>query len=465
MTALTRASARAGAPAPVRIVHLGLGAFHRAHQAWYTAKAEDAGEWGIAAFTGRRPDVADALRPQGGAYTLLERGPDGDAAETIGSIVEVWPGDDVARLRELVAREAVAIVSLTITEPAYRLRADGSADLDDAAVAADVAALAAGTDPSTPLGRLVAALDARRRAGAGPIAVMPCDNMPNAGGNVHAALQAIASAAGLDETAAWIASDVACASSSVDRITPATTDADRAEVARLTGLDDASPVVTEPFRDWVVQGSFPAGRPVWETAGARFVDDVEPFERRKLWLLNGSHSLLAYRGLLAGHATVAEAIADPVLRAEVDAWWGLAGEHLPAGLDLAAYRAALVARFENARIEHRLQQIAAEGVTKLRVRFVPVLLAERERGGDASNGAVAIGAIAAWVALVLDGVQLVDGRRAEVETAMASATPVRDLLALVEPRLAADASIVEAVEIAASEARSGNRLPTVPELA
>ena len=183
----------------------------------------------------------------------------------------------------------------------------------------------------------------------------------------------------------WIGEHVDFASSMVDRITPATTEGDRALVAERCGYLDASPVATEPFHEWVMSGSFPAGRPRWEDAGAQVVADVTPFEQRKLWLLNGSHSLLAYAGSVRGHAAIDEAIADPACRGWVEALWDEAAPHLPLPADdISGYRAALLDRYANPRIRHRLAQIAADGSTKIVVRTVPVLRAERDsRSGPA----------------------------------------------------------------------------------
>ena len=292
---LTRAL-RPSAKAPVRIVHLGLGAFHRSHQAWYTHQAGDAAGWGIAAFTGRRPDAALALAEQDGLYTVVERGDAGDSFATVSSIVEAVDGADLHRLATLVAAPATAVITLTITEAAYRLRADGSLDTAAADVAADLALLASGDGhPTTPLGRLVLALAARRAAGAGPLAVVCCDNLSNNGTVAHNAVVGMAGEwdAGL---AAWIEANTSFVSTSVDRITPRTTGADLDAVEAACGYRDNSPVVAEPFHNWVLSGDFPAGRPRWEDAGAVFVADIEPYENRKLWLLNGAHSLLAYAG-------------------------------------------------------------------------------------------------------------------------------------------------------------------------
>lgn len=449
-----RTGATAEAP-PVRIVHLGVGAFARAHQAWYTARVDDAGEWGIAAFTGRNPEAARLLSPQGGLYTVLERGADGDAAEVVASIVEVVDGADVDRLCALLATPSTAIVTITVTESGYRLRADGLPDLADPVLSEDVALLRMAVHrdatPETPaprsaLARLVLGLAARRTARAGGIAIVPCDNMPDNGDFVRSGVLALAADvdAGLAD---WIRSEVSFVSTTVDRITPRTTAEDVAVAAELSGWDDAAPVVTEPFRDWVLCGRFPGGRPPWERAGARFVDDIEPFERRKLWLLNGAHSLLAYEGLRRGYRTVAEAIADGGLRDRVQLLWAEAARHLPEDLDVPAYTAALLTRFENSRIAHHLSQISGEAVTKLRVRFVPVARLEREAGRSAEAAAEAFGA---WIALVLRGHDLVDAHGESVHEAASTADPVGALVALVDAGLAGDASFLDRVRAASA---------------
>lgn len=452
--ALARRMGTASSVAPVRIVHLGLGAFARGHQARYTALVDPGHAWGIAGFTGRSAAAASVLAPQDGLYSLIERSAVGDVIEIVDSIVEVADGANVLRLVELVASSDTAVITLTITESGYRLRADGTPDPEDVLVAADLELVRRnwrdlgrgdGSYPQTALVRLLVGLEARRRAGAGPIAVVPCDNIPDNGAFVRAGLLALARSIE-DGAAAWIETHVSFVSTSVDRITPRATPADVLTVAARTGWQDAAPVVVEPFTDWVLSGEFPAGRPAWELAGARFVDDIGPFERRKLWLLNGAHSLLAYAGLLRGFRTVAEAIADPSLRAAVDAFWDEAVRHLPGEtLDLDGYRRALLDRFDNARIEHRLDQIAAEGVTKLRVRFADVVREERAGGRSARAAALAVGA---WIALVMAGRVLVDAHRHEVEVALAATDPVPALVALVAPELAEDVPFVATVRAA-----------------
>ncbi|NUR16920.1 MAG: mannitol dehydrogenase family protein, partial [Dermatophilaceae bacterium] len=216
------------------------------------------------------------------------------------------------------------------------------------------------------------------------------------------------------------ADNVSFVTTMVDRITPRTTDDDRAVVRELTGFDDVAVVPTEPFSEWVLAGDFPGGRPAWDAAGALVVDDVRPFERRKLWLLNGSHSLMAYAASILGHETVADAITDPVVRSWVEEWWDAAGPHLdlPAD-DVTAYRGALLDRYRNPGIRHLLAQIAADGSQKVPIRAVPVIRAELERG-VAAPGATRL--VAAWVAHLRGlGAPVTDARADEV-TALATGT-------------------------------------------
>lgn len=443
---LSRAAAGVPTP-PERIVHLGLGAFHRAHQAWFTAHAADADEWGIAAFTGRSRDLVDRLGPQDGLYTLVERAADGDRFELIPSIVRVEAGDDVPRFVTAVADPQVAILTLTITEAGYRLSADGTPDLEDGTVASDVELLrnaftrdAPGntTDavrPATALGRVLLALDARRRADAGPIAIVPCDNLPDNGELLGRALADLAdrTSPGL---AAWLAASVSVVSTSIDRITPAIdAEAESHAVLEATGWLDAAPVVTEPFSDWVLEGDFPAGRPDWESSGARFVDEIAPWENRKLWMLNGAHTVLATFGQTRGHTVVSAAIEDPVCRDLVEALWDDDARQLP-GFELADYRAALLERFRNPRIEHRLAQIAQDSTTKMRLRIVPVALGRLASGHEAPGCAAAI---AAWMLGVRAGWAPVPDGIDQSAIADLDASARHALLAALHARLADDA--------------------------
>lgn len=384
--------------APVRIIHLGLGNFFRAHAAWYTEHAPDAAEWGIAAFTGRSPAAAQALAVQDGLYTLLVRGPEAPQPEVISTLSAVHPGADLDVLRDYFSRPEVAVVTLTVTEAGYRRDADGGLDLRDEAVRSDIAALVA--DPlggvvSTTPGRLVAGLLARRAAGAGGIAIVPNDNVPHNGAMVsHVIADLVAE---VDQTLQpWLDDTVSFVTTMVDRITPRTTDDDRADVRSLAGVDDPEVVPTEPFTEWVLAGSFPGGRPAWDAVGARFVDEVAPFEQRKLWLLNGSHSLMAYAASILGHETVADAIADPQVRQWVEEWWDAAARHLPLPeTEVTAYRKALIDRYSNANIRHLLAQIAADGSQKIPIRATPVISAELAQG-RVSPGALRL--VSAWVA-------------------------------------------------------------------
>ncbi|MGO1316058.1 MAG: mannitol dehydrogenase family protein [Cellulomonadaceae bacterium] len=433
--------------APVRIVHLGLGNFFRAHQAWYTDRASDADGWGIAAFTGRRPDTARALAPQDGLYVLIERGPQQDRFEVIGALSAVHAADDHDSFLNYLRNEDTVLVTLTVTEAGYVRDESGHLDVTNLSVVHDVRSLR--QDPTAPVvtvpGRLVAGLLARQGADAGAITILPCDNLADNGAVTATVVRELAALVG-PGICAWIAENVEFATSMVDRITPATTDADRAEVRRECGVDDAAPVPTEPFSEWVIRGRFEAGRPRWEDAGALLVEDVEPYERRKLLLLNGSHSLLAYAGSILGHATVADAIADPRCRDWVEQWWQDATPSMtvPAA-DVLRYREALLTRYANPRIRHLLAQIASDGSQKLPLRTVPVLLAEREHG-RLPLGAVTT--IAAWIAHLRGAGAPVHDVAADVWVPRAAGTPrsaAERVLTALAPTLAGDDELLNAL--------------------
>ncbi len=436
--------------APVRIVHLGLGAFHRAHQAWYTEHASDASEWGIASFTGRAGEPGDAivgsLRDQDHLYTLAVRGPEHDEVEVIGSIVRAHSADDIDAFMTYLADPRTAIVTATVTEAGYRLDTNHRPDASDPVVASDLAALRTGSlDLESPLARIARGLDERRRDDAGPITVMPCDNMPDNGELVRDGLLAFASAISAD-LVAWIIENVSFVSTSVDRITPRFSDSDL-ESAREAGFADAVPVVTEPFINWILCGDFPAGRPAWETAGAQFVDDLVPFENRKLWLLNGSHTGMANLGRSRGLTTVADAAADPVCRDLVEAFWSEAVRHLPAEVGAEQYCRDLWTRFENPRIAHLLDQIAEDSLTKLRVRVAPVAIAERAAGRSAAGCARVV---AAWATNVMARDGRRDSMQEAIDTALVAGDPVGALVTLVSPELGADSAFVTEVRASAA---------------
>jgi fructuronate reductase len=453
MTALSRTGGAGRPAAPVRLVHLGLGNFFRAHQAWYTEHAPDAPEWGIAAFSGRRAELADALTAQEGLYTLVTRAGDGDRFDVIASLSAAHPAAYHDAWLRYLASADVRAVTLTVTEAGYLRTADGGLDRDRPEVRDDVEALRSNLDApvrTTPA-RLLGGLAARRRADAGPLTLVPCDNLPHNGAALARVLEEIAELVDPALTA-WMRESVATVTTMVDRITPRTTPEDLRTVADATGLADRCAVVTEPFSEWVISGAFAAGRPRWEEAGATITDDVGPFEQRKLWLLNGGHSLLAYAGSARGHTTVAEAVADETCRQWLEEWWSEASGHLslPAE-DVAAYRAALLERFANPRMRHLLGQIAADGSQKLPVRILPVLREERA-AGRVPPGAVRV--LAAWVRHLRGaGAAVDDARAADVVPLAQGPLPeaVRQVLDALDPAIGADDDVVAAVVASAQD--------------
>jgi fructuronate reductase len=419
---------------PVRIVHLGLGNFMRAHLAWYTAHSADAGSWGIAAFTGRSPHAPHGLVAQQGVYTLTTRSAEQDDTEIITSMAAVHGTADHDAWLKYCSDPQVRIITLTVTEAGYHF------EPDDPRHATEVEDLR--RDPRTPVvsavPRLVAGLAARRAAAAGGLALLPCDNLPSNGAVLASVVAACAER--VDPTLReWIAQNVTTANTMVDRITPALSEQAAAEVNARTGVRDLVPVVTEPFTEWIIAGDFPHGRPSW---AANFVDDVRPYEQRKLWLLNGAHSLLAYHGLARGHATVAEAVADPDCRHWITRWWNEASAHLSLdGDELAQYRLALTTRFANPRMHHRLGQIATDGSEKIRARILPVLLAHRAAGLLPEAACRTVGA---WVAhLRREGDTVADAHVHIVAALLHDEleTSVKRILAWLHPELAADEEV------------------------
>jgi fructuronate reductase len=382
------------------IVHIGLGAFHRAHQAVYTDDSlnRTPGPWGICGVSLRSPDTRDALAPQDCLYTVAVRDASGDHLRVVGSITEtlVAPEDPAAVLDRLT-RPATRIVTITVTEKGYcHEPATGALNREHPGIRHD---LEHPGQPQTLAGFLVEALDRRRKAGTAPFTVLSCDNLPD---NGHVTAGILRQFATLRDPALgqWIADNVACPSSMVDRIVPATTDEDRETVAKALGVTDAWPVMTEPFSQWVIEDNFPAGRPAWEQEGAELVADVRPYELMKLRLLNGSHSCIAYLGYLAGHQTVSDAMADPVFVGFVKA---LMDEEVtptldvPPGADLTRYKAALLERFANPALKHRTWQIAMDGSQKLPQRLLGTIR-DRLAAGQPFDR-LALG-VAAWMRYV-----------------------------------------------------------------
>lgn len=373
----------------VGIVHLGIGAFHRAHQAVVNDAAIPAGGdmgWGICGVSLRQPDTRDALQPQQGLYALALRDADAQGQprqrlQVVGSVLELRvapedPGTVLAR----IAAPGTRIVSLTVTEKGYHHDpASGALRTDDADVQHDLAHPEA---PRTALGFIVRGLALRHARGLPPITLLSCDNLPANGHLLQGLVLALARQ--VDPALAdWIAQGCSFPACMVDRIVPRTTDADREQVGAALGLHDAWPVMGEPFIDWVIEDRFAAGRPAWEVGGARFVADVVPFELAKLRLLNGSHSTLAYLGSMAGLRTVDEAVREPALRRLIETM--MLREIVPTlpdtpGFDLAAYSARIVARYANPALQHRLRQIAMDGSQKLPQRLLGSVRGRLQQG-------------------------------------------------------------------------------------
>lgn len=377
------------------MVHLGLGNFFRAHQAWYTDRAADADQWGIAAFAGRSMGIGAELQRQDNLYTLVSVGPQGNEYRVISSLAATHTGTDVAALSGYFTDPAVSVVTMTITEAGYVRNERGELDAGNPDVASDIDVIAAGNLNAvrTAPGKLVAGLVARRDAGAGPITLISCDNVPDNGAMLERVLRDMVSRA-VPDLEQYLDDEVGFVTTMVDRITPRATDAIWQAVQDEQGVDDPAAIGTEPFSEWVLAGDLKGQVPDWASAGAVFVDDVVPHELRKLWLLNGAHSLLAYAATIKGHQTVSDAIADPIVRGWVDEWWDVAARQLP--LDdavIADYRAALLERFGNPRMRDQLSRIAADGSQKIPIRIVPALVADR-KAGNSPLGAER--AVAAW---------------------------------------------------------------------
>ncbi len=367
----------------VGIVHIGFGAFHKAHQAAYTdaALARQGGDWRITGVSLRSPEPAQQINPQGGLYTLIERGAGATTVRVIGAVAQVLAAPESPEaVMAALTDPGCRIVSLTVTEKAYGLdRANHGCDPSHPAVKAD---LNKPTAPSGVLGLLVRALSLRFDAGLLPFTVLCCDNLPDNGALLRGAV--VDFARRLDPALAdRIAADVAFPSTMVDRITPAPTDATRAEAARHLGVTDEAAVETEAFHQWVIEDHFPQGRPAWEEAGAIFVPDVGPYEQMKLRMLNGTHSMLAYAGFHGGCRYVRDVMADADLARLVSRHLAAAASSLPdlAGIDLDAYAEALAERFRNPGIAHETFQIAMDGTEKLPQRiFAPAVEIARRDG-------------------------------------------------------------------------------------
>lgn len=385
-----RAQVRAG------VVHLGVGAFHRAHQAVVFDDLIRGGDprWGVHGASLRSPDVRDSLAPQDGLYTLAVRDGTGERRRVIGALRDVLAAPETpAALVAAMAAADTHIVTLTVTEKGYRLDpASGALLENDPDVAADLESL---TAPRTAPGFLVAALAERRARGLAPFTAISCDNLPQNGQRLRAAVLAMAQRRD-PALADWISKAGAFPQTMVDRIVPATTPADIEALAAATGVTDLAMVKTEPFTQWVIEDRFAGPRPDFAAAGVQVTAEVEPWETAKLRLLNGAHSAIAYLGGLAGIEFVHEFVGRPAGAAFVERLWNEAQTTLvaPPELDVAAYRTALMARFANPALQHRTRQIAMDGSQKLPQRLLATIAVRLERGQDIA--ALSLG-VAAWM--------------------------------------------------------------------
>jgi len=400
------------------ILHIGLGAFHRAHQAVYNdlALAKEPGDWGIVGVSLRSLDIVRDLKAQDHLYSVVTRSGAGESVQVVGSIIHgISAVEDREELLALFVDPAIRIVTITVTEKAYGLDpATGGLDRNHPAVAADLA------NPTTPvgvIGYIVEGLARRHAAGQEPFTVLCCDNLPTNGRIVRRLVIEMAGARD-PALANWISGHGAFPSSMVDRIVPAATDEGRARAAGLLGAEDSLSLETEPFMQWVIEDHFISGHPAWDKAGALFVDDVEPYEKMKLRLLNGAHSMIAYLGQLKGLEYVRDVMAVPEYR-------DLARRHMQAarktldpvpGIDLDQYIDQLIERFENPTIAHRTKQIAMDGSQKLPQRIFAGTVEALAKGEDADTAALAT---ALWIAYAKRTPDIDDPRREELRRAAA----------------------------------------------
>lgn len=415
------------------IVHFGVGAFHRSHEAMYLDRLlrldDDNAQWGICGVGVLPADVRmrDALAAQDGLYSLVVKHPDGESeARVIGSITEyLFAPDDPLAVIEKLCDPAVRIVSLTITEGGYRVNdATGEFDATDAGTVAD---LVVGTVPSTTFGFITDGLRRRRERGIAPFTVMSCDNIQ---GNGHTARVAVTAFARLKdpELGEWIADTVAFPNSMVDRITPATTPAAIAEVSERYGVDDAWPVVSEAFEQWVLEDDFPAGRPAFEKVGVQLVDDVAPYEMMKLRLLNASHQAMSYLGILAGFTFVHDTVRDQLFADFLRSY--MRTEAVPTlqpvpGIDLVAYCEELIQRFSSTAIADTLARQVVDGSERIPKFLLPVVHDQLAGNGAVDHAALVLAAWSEFLHRSHEGsIDITDGRAELLVDAIAKESTV-----------------------------------------
>lgn len=375
------------------ILHVGVGNFHRAHMEDYTnaliEKDPSQKGWGIsgAMLLPQDKNLYEALKSQDGSYTLTICGRDGkNSCKRIDSLVELnWAGDKPQAILEKMASPDIKIISMTITEGGYNIdRVTGEFDLENQAVKKD---LANPSQPETVFGYVAEGLRRRRDAGAGGVTILTCDNLQHNGDTAKKAFMAFITAQDPD-LAGWVKENVTFPNSMVDRITPATSPADRERLNKENGSDDKAPVFCEDFIQWVVEDNFAAGRPRWEEAGVEFTDDVKAYENMKLSLLNASHTLLSYPAFLAGYRKVDEAMKDGDIRTFTRQYMDLdATPYVPAPgkTNLEEYKTALIERFGNPAVSDQVARLCMDGLSKFPVYVIPVLAKMLRDGKDAKR--------------------------------------------------------------------------------
>ena len=383
------------------IVHLGIGAFHRAHQAEYTDLAMSQGDrdWRICGVSLRSAGVRNQLEPQDGLYTVTQKSAGAAKTSLVGSIAQVLvaPENPEAVVAALASADT-HIVTLTVTEKGYCQGAGGALDETNEAVATELA----GGDPASIYGYLAQAMERRKAAGLGALTLLSCDNLAQNGKQLERLLLAFLERSN-PELAAWCAANCTFPSSMVDRIVPATTGKDLDLLAERLGVRDEGAVFTEAFSQWVIEDVFAGARPKWENAGAQLVQDVHPYETAKLRMLNGAHSAMAYLGLERGLVFVHEAMQHDAIRQLVGRLMRVeaASSLSPApGQDLAGYADRLKERFDNPALEHRLVQIAMDGSQKIPQRWLETLAFHQQDGGDCP---ALLEALASWIVHVRGG--------------------------------------------------------------
>lgn len=440
-------------------IHIGVGGFHRAHQALYLDDLlaipgnERWGECGVGVLPAD-DRMRNALCGQDCLYTLVERSAAVQTARVIGSLVDsLHAPSEREKVIERMAARATRIVSLTITEGGYFLdEGTGEFLTDHPAIQHDVQHPEA---PATSMGLIAAALDRRRQRGLPAFTVMSCDNL-QANGDITRRVLLGFTGLGNPVLQRWIAETVAFPNSMVDRITPVTTPADRAFVAERFKVEDAWPVVAEPFRQWVIEDHFCNGRPAWETVGAQMISDVAPYEIMKMRLLNGSHLAMAYLGALAGFTYVHEILADPLFRDFIAAFMEEVTPVVPIipGTSVTEYKQTLMERFSNPTINDQVTRICSEGSAKHPKWLLPSITELNAKGGSTKLLSLVV---AAWIFYLGRGVdergaplEILDARAGELSTLAASAdlspVPVLQVRTIFGEQLPGNAAFVEEVQ-------------------